>query len=221
MPNNCSRVLFALSFFISLNAYAELIKLNSGQQVEGKILKEEKDSILVDAGIDTPVTYFRDEIKEITADLKPSDLPVDPQLRLQADALEAQALELIDTNKMTEGLAKIRQAIGMDPSPHRLMNYGSILFGNGVAQYRKGMIDDAKIILRDAQTQLNKAIEGFNKTNDAAFIGQSYFLLGEIESNAFNNLTKAKEYYTQAVSICAHDSAKAALAKLPLDFQKP
>lgn len=115
---------------------------------------------------------------------------------------------------MEQGLNTIRQAIAVDPSPLRYMNYGSILFGNGVALFKKGQTDEAKKILTDCEAQLQKAISGFNKEKDVAFLAQSYFLLGEMYNNAFADSVKAKEYYESAVKVYDHEGAKTALARL-------
>ncbi len=211
MLNNV--ILFlCFSLVLCLPVQAENIRLKSGQTVSAKLLKEETDSILVDAGIGTPVTYFRDEIIEILPDdvAKPVVL-AGPQ----ADALEAKGLEFIDADKMDQGLNMIKQAIELDPTPIRYMNYGSILFGNGVELFKKGQIDDAKKTLKACEEQLQKAIAGFDKTKDNAFLAQSYFLLGEMHNNAFADPLKAKTYYERALSYFDHDGAKAALAKLP------
>ncbi len=206
---------FVAVLFLTTPVQAETIKLHSGQTVEGKILKQNKNSVLVDAGVDTPLTYFRDEIKEILPDPSPPAPVQDPQVRAQADALEANAVELIDQDKMDQGLELIRQAIALDPSAQRHLNYGSILFGNGVALYKKGDLDQGKKVLRQSEEQLNKAIAGFNKDTEAAFIAQAYFLLGEMHANAFADIAKAKEHYSKAVFLSDHDGAKSALAKLP------
>ena len=215
MARSLGTLLCCVCFLASVPAGAETIKLYSGQSVQGKILKEEKDSILVDAGVDTPVTYFRDEIKAILPDEKVQPpAAVDPQLRAQADALEAQALELIDADQMDKGLAMVRQAVALDPTPQRHMNYGSILFGNGVALFKQAQAEEGKKILRLCEEQLHKAIEGFNKDKDAVFLAQAYFLLGEMYNNAFADPAKAKEFYSTALTFSDHDGAKAALAKI-------
>ena len=202
-------------------ARAEIIKLNSGQAVEGKVLKKERGSILVDVGIDTPVTYFRDEIKEIVPDPIAPPQVQGQNARLRADALESQAVELIDADKMDQGFDLIAQAIALDPAPRRYMNYGSILFGNGVALFKKGQLEEGKSVLGQSEEQLNKAIAGFDKTKDAVFLGQTYFLLGEMYANAFADAAKAKEFYQKAVSLADHDGAKAALTKISQDSQNP
>ncbi|MBI4308977.1 MAG: hypothetical protein HY591_01455 [Candidatus Omnitrophica bacterium] len=202
-------------------AWAEIIKLKSGQVVEGKVLKEESASILVDVGIGTPVTYFRDEIKEMAPDPKPPAQAQAQDARLRADALESQAVELIDADKMDQGLDLIAQAMALDPLPQRRMNYGSILFGNGVALFKKGRLDEGRSVLRQSEQQLNKAIAAFDQNKDTAFLGQIYFLLGEMYANAFADAAKALEFYKKAVSLAGHDGAKAALEKFAQDSQNP
>ncbi len=199
---------------LAFPAKAETIKLKSGQTIHAKVLKEDKDSIVVDAGIDTPVTYFLDEIKEILPDEELPAPPVDPKIGAAADVLESQALDLIDAQKMEEGLALMRQAIAQDPNPTRYMNYGSVLFGNGVELFKNGLEDQGKKVLRQSEEQLNKAIAGFDKTRDNLFLSQAYFLLGEMYRNAFGDPAKAKELYTQCLAFADHDGAKAALAQM-------
>ncbi len=195
-------------------AWAELIKLKSGQTVEGKIVKERGDSILVDTGIEMPVTYFRDEIKEILPDPPAQPAAPQPDQRGRADALEARAVELIDEGKMDQGLDLINQAIALDPSAQRHMNYGSILFGNGVADFKGGRQDEGKAVLQKAEDELKKAIASFGTKTDPLFPAQCYFLLGEMFKNAFADESQAREFYQKAVDLAGHDGAKAALAKL-------
>ncbi len=178
-------------------ARAEIIKLKSGQEIEGTILKESKDSILLDAGIDTPVTYFRDEIQAILPQPQAPAVPVE-DVHQKADTLENQAVELIAADQMERGLALMDQAIALDPAAQRWMNYGSVLFGNGVSLFKSGRTEEGLKILRQAETQLLKAIAGFDKNKDAVFLGQSYFLLGEMYHNAFNDPDQAQEYYQKS-----------------------
>ena len=214
MPNKIYLPVLIVFLCISSSAQAELIKLKSGQSVEGKIITQDKDKILVDIGIDTPVTYFRDEIKEIAAPAVIEETIQDPQAHLNADAMEAKAVELIDAGQMDQGLEAMRQAIALDATPQRHFNYGSILFGNGVSRFKKGMIEEAKKILLKAQDELDKAISGFDPENDTSVIAQAYFLSGEIQSKAFDDTAKAKVYYQKAISAADHDGAKAALTTL-------
>ena len=93
------------------------------------------------------------------------------------------------------------QAIALDPTPLRHMNYGSILFGNGVAVFKDSDPVKGKEILRQAEAQLLKAITGFNPNRDQAYLSQCYFLLGEMYVNAFGDKFKAIEYYKKAVDL--------------------
>ncbi len=133
----------------------------------------------------------------------------------KADRMEDQAVTAIDAGHMDKGLSLMRQAIAMDPVPSRYLNYGSVLFGNGVSLFKSGQTDKAKKILADARAQLLKAAAGFDKSADAVFLAQSYFLLGEIERNGFADAAKAKEYYQKSLSFYDHEGAKAALAQYP------
>lgn len=194
---------------------AEVIELHSGKKVEGRVVNESKDSILVDVGIDEPVTYFRDEIKAILPDPPPANSSINSkEARVQADQLEARAVGLIDDGNMNQGLDLIKQAVLLSPTPQRHMNYGSILFGNGVELFKKGQREPGRKVLRDAEEELKKAIDGFNANADSIFIGHGYFLLGEMYANAFEDPAQAKAYYTKSVTLSGHEGAKAALAKL-------
>jgi tetratricopeptide (TPR) repeat protein len=142
-------------------------------------------------------------------------LALDNASRTQkADRMENQAVAAVDAGQMEKGLSLMRQAIALDAAPSRELNYGSILFGNGVSLFKSGQKDKGKKILADAREQLLKAADGFDKTKEVLFLGQAYFLLGEIERNGFADAAKAKEYYKKALSFYDHEGAKAALAQL-------
>ncbi len=191
-------------------SWAEIIQLKSGQSIEGKILHQDKDSIQVDAGIETPVTYFSDEIKAILPDGPKPAAKIDSK---QADQWENQAVGLIDEDKMQEGLRLMKKAVALDPTPMRHMNYGSILFGNGVADFKDGRQSQAMDTLHQAEDELDQAIAGFDPQKDNVFLAQAYFLLGEMYLNAFTNQDKAKTFYQKALTYYDHAGAKAALAK--------
>lgn len=133
----------------------------------------------------------------------------------QADRMENQAVAAVDAGRMDKGLSLMRQAIALDAAPSRQLNYGSILFGNGVSLFKGGQKDKAKKVLAEAREQLLKAVDGFDKTKDALFLAQAYFLLGEIERNGFADAAKAKEYYKKSLSFYDHEGAKAALQQMP------
>lgn len=188
---------------------AEVIFLKSGKHVEGKILKEDAKSVVIDAGVDMPVTYFKDEIKSIA-----KDLPYDPLATRHADELEAKAVELIDDNDMNQGLDLMRQALILAPNPQRHMNYGSILFGNGVMLYKDGKKEQGRKVLYQAEEELNKAIGGFDRDKDNFFMAQCFYLLGEMYANAFEDKAKAQDYYQEAIDLSAHPAAQKALKVL-------
>lgn len=132
----------------------------------------------------------------------------------QADQLETQAVDLIDNDQMTEGMALMKQAVDIDPTPMRHMNYGSILFGNGVVDYKNGNKEQGLHTLYEAQDELAQAISGFNPRKEGVFIAQAYFLLGEMYLNAFDNPTKAKIFYRKALLYYPNQGARSALQKL-------
>ena len=139
----------------------------------------------------------------------------DPSRTQQADQMENQAVAAVDAGRMDKGLSLMRQAIALDAAPSRQLNYGSILFGNGVSLFKNGQKDKGRKVLAEAREQLLKAVDGFDKTKDAMFLGQAYFLLGEIERNGFADAVKAKEYYKKSLSFYDHEAAKAALQQMP------
>lgn len=192
-----------------LNLRAETIILNSGKTIQGKIVTQSKDAIVLDTGVENmAVTYYRDEIKSILSD---EDAP---DKSISVDKLENQAVIAIDNGDVDKGLALMAQVIQMDPTPSRHMNYASILFGNGVAAFKNGQGEQSFAILHQSEAELNKAIKDFDKDRDAINLSQCYFLLGEMYLNAFNDTIKAKEFYTKSVSFYDHPVARAALAKL-------
>ena len=69
-------------------------------------------------------------------------------------------------------------------------------------------------MLRQAEVQLLKAIEGFNPNKDQVYLSQCYFLLGEMYLNAFGDKVKAKAYYQKAADLNDYPGARNALNKL-------
>lgn len=191
------------------NGAAEVVFLKSGSHVEGRILKEDSKSVIIDAGVDMPLTYYKDDIKSIE-----KDMPYDPLATKQADQLEARAVELIDTDQMNQGLDLMRQALILAPNAQRHMNYGSILFGNGVKFFKEDKKEQGRNILHQAEEELNKAAVAFNRDKDPFFVAQCFYLLGEMYANAFDDKVKARDYYQEAVELSNHPGAKKALEKL-------
>jgi tetratricopeptide (TPR) repeat protein len=142
-------------------------------------------------------------------------MPPDAQkLKVQADDLEDKGAQAIDDGNMDQGLDFMARAIRLDPSPMRHMLYGSILFGNGVAVFKDSDQNKGITILRQAEGQLLKAIAGFNPNKDQVYLGQCYFLLGEMYSNAFGDKDKARGYYKRSVELNDYPGARDALNKL-------
>ncbi len=72
--------LVAILFLLTAHtAAAESIRLKSGRTVEGKILTRTDDSITFDVGIGVPVTYYLDEIENISEEA-PSPRPIPPHV---------------------------------------------------------------------------------------------------------------------------------------------
>ena len=131
-----------------------------------------------------------------------------------ANQLEAQAIEHIDNERLREGLLLMKQAQEKDPNPMRSMNYGSILFANGVSDFNSGNKLQAIQTLREAEDQLSQAIAGFDPQKNAAFIAQAYFLLGEMYLNGFSNADMAKDFYYKSLEYDDNPGARAAIEAL-------
>ena len=99
---------------------------------------------------------------------------------IQADNFQEQATQDIDDGKMDAALDLMVKAIQLDPSAQRYMNYGSMLFGNGVAVFKGGNQTKGRKILEEAEDQLHKAIARFNPYKDQVYLSQCFFLLGEM-----------------------------------------
>lgn len=136
------------------------------------------------------------------------------KLKSQADDLEDKGVAAIDDGQMDQGLDFMARSIRLDPSPIRYMIYGSILFGNGVAAFKDSDQKKGREILHLAEIQLLQAVQTFNPSKDQVYLGQCYFLLGEMNLNAFGDKPKAKEYYKKAVDLNDYPGARDALNKL-------
>jgi tetratricopeptide (TPR) repeat protein len=134
--------------------------------------------------------------------------------RQAANQLESQAVERIDLNDTEGGLALFQKALESDPTPLRHMNYGSLLFGHGVEEFKAGNKDKAFETLFEAQDHLSNAILGFDPKKDGVFLAQCNFLLGEMYFHAFNDVHKASMFYEKALSYSPHKGAKEALRKI-------
>lgn len=185
---------------------AETLILQSGQQVQGKIVHKDQKSIQVDVGLEIPLTYFHDEIKEI---LPNSSKPVSP-----ADQLEEQAAVKMEEGQVEEAISLMQQAIEIGSTPMRRFNYASMLFGQAVKEFKASNLQKAMPIFKRAEITFNTAIRTLSPVKEPMFIAQAYFLLGEIYFNAYYDKEKAKAYYGKALSLYDNPSAKAALSAL-------
>ncbi len=142
-------------------------------------------------------------------------IPTDGQkLKSQADDLEDKSAQAIDDGNMDQGLDLMVRSIRLDPTPMRHLIYGSILFGNGVAIFKDSDQKKGIETLRLAEAQLLKAINGFNPNKDQVYLGQCYFMLGEIYLNALGDKFKARGYYQKAVDLNDYPGARDALNRL-------
>jgi len=141
--------------------------------------------------------------------------PTDAQkIKSQADDIEDQAAQAIDDGDMSKGMDLMVHAVALDPTPIRRMNYGSMLFGNGVEIFKGSDQHLGQEVLRQAETQLLQAIQGFDPNKDQVYLSQCYYLLGEMYVNAFGDKVKAKAYYTKSAALSEFSGAKDALSKL-------
>jgi tetratricopeptide (TPR) repeat protein len=142
-------------------------------------------------------------------------VPAEAQkIKAQADDLEDKSAQAIDDGNMDQGLDLMVRAIHLDPSPARYMIYGSILFTNGMAALKGSDQNKGIEILRQAEGQLHNAIAGFNPIKDQVYLGQCYFLLGEMYRNAFGDKNKARGYYRQSVELNDYPGARDALNRI-------
>jgi tetratricopeptide (TPR) repeat protein len=208
-----------------LNVSADTLKLRSGKTVQGKIVEQDDRKILLDVGLDSPITYYLDEVTDIFRDTASVDVavqkngpsinpPAENPNQLRADKAEQEGLEFIGRGEMDRGVALLREALQLDPRANRHLNLGSILIGNGISFQKNGKPDDAVKVFEEAEAELQKAIRLFDPDGETTFISQAYSLLGEIYANALNDKVKAKTYYEKSLSFYENPVAKRGLAGL-------
>ncbi|MBI3617645.1 MAG: hypothetical protein HY210_05455 [Candidatus Omnitrophica bacterium] len=97
IPRNLILLFLAVILLGAGAARAEIIRLKSGQTIEGAIVERTEDSIKVDTGPGIPVTYYLDEIEDIpvaarTETPQPEILPTpapEPEITQPPDAHSA------------------------------------------------------------------------------------------------------------------------------------
>lgn len=207
-------ILFSVFFLSPLNAHCEIILLKSGKSIEGVIKEQSDKSILLDVGLNFPITYYLDEINEIVSQKTHQAESGHLSMIQQADALEQKGLNLIEQGAMQEGLVTLRKAIELSPEANRYLNLGSILFGNGVAAFKRGNIDEAVSIFRNAQYELEAAIRLFDRNSQQMFLAQAYFLLGEMQAQGFKDEKSARKFYEQSLSFYVNPAVERRLKQL-------
>jgi tetratricopeptide (TPR) repeat protein len=212
-------VLLALLGF-SCNAHAETVKLKSGKTVQGKIVERDKKTIQLDVGLDFPITYYLDEIQDISPDKPPAAAAAASKSSVSsqetaADQKEQQGLELIDRGQMDEGLALLREAVRMDSAANRHLNLGSILMGNGVSLQKQGKAGEAAKIFHEAESEIQEAIKKFDAQEETMFISEAYNMLGAIYANGLSDQAKAKAFYKKSLSFYDNPAAQRGLQNLP------
>ena len=201
-------------------AVADTIILKSGKTVQGIIRERNAKSIRLDVGLDFPITYYLDEVKDIVSD-NPSDgtdhrnKTASVKNVAQADAFEQQGLDLIEAGKMDEGIALLRKAIALDPKANRHLNLGAVLSGNGVALFKKDDKKEAVKIFKESEDEIKNAIKLFDPEQESIFLSQAYYLLGEMYAQGFENTVGARDYYEKSISFYKNPAAERGLKALP------
>lgn len=212
-------ILFTL-FLVCPNVWSDTIKLKSGKIVHGTIRERNSRLIELDVGLDFPITYYSDEVQEVIVDDQKASSDTAPTPAPQknsganngkADEIEQQGLALIDDGKMDDGVALLRQAVTMDPKASRHLTLGSILFGNGVTLSKGGNNQEALKIFHEAEKEIQEATAMFDPNAERTLLSQAYYLLGEMYANAFDDKSKAKEFYEKSLSFYANPKAQQGL----------
>jgi tetratricopeptide (TPR) repeat protein len=210
--------IFGLFFIFCLPVvYSDTIILKSGKTVQGKIANRTEKSVEIDVGIGFPITYYRDNIESISSDNGGNDQPAaqsSSETVEEADRLERQGLELIDAGEMDKGVELMRKSIKLDPKPHRHLNLGTVLTGNGVSLFKSGKKGPAIKVLKQSEEELQKAIKLFDPEQESILLSQAYFLLGEIHAQAFEDVSAAREYYQKSISFYQNPAAERGLKAL-------
>jgi tetratricopeptide (TPR) repeat protein len=214
-------ILLMVFVFSSHSWAADTIKLKSGKSVQGKIVERDSRMILIDVGLDVPITYYLDEISEVLEDSSvkaqspsPSKGPVVNPDKARADTIEQQGLAAVEQGDTQGGLIFLREALRLDPQASRYLNLGMILFGNAVSLQKQGKSDEAIAIFREAEKEIQQALKLFDPKGETTFISQAYNLLGEMYANAFNDKSKAQSFYEKSLSFFDNPAARRGLQSL-------
>jgi len=211
---------------VSPCVWADRLTLKSGKVVEGKIVERTDQAIQLDVGLDFPITYYTDEIKDIaqspagasdksSSPSSPARLSAaDDSTESKADQVEQQGLDLIDQGQVDQGVKLLHEAIGLDPQANRHLNLGAILIGNGVALQKQGKSDEALKDFQEAESELQQAIKTFDPNGETTFISEAYNLLGEMYANALHDKIKAKTYFEKSLSFYDNPAAKRGIESL-------
>jgi len=141
--------------------------------------------------------------------------PTDVQkFKSQADALEDQSAQAIDDGNIHLGLELMGRSVNLDPAPARRMNYGGMLYGDGIEIFENIDQHQGLVILQKAESQLRLAIAAFNPDQDQIYLSQCYFILGKIYMDAYTDPAKAKEYFKRAIDFSNYTGAESALNRL-------
>ncbi len=213
----CAILIGLVFIFCTPAVHSDTVILKSGKTVQGKIGNRTEKAIEIDVGLGFPITYYLDDIQSIDSDSQKNDKAVvhtSSDKVEEADSLERQGLELIEAGEMDKGLEMLRKAIEFDSKPHRHLNLGAVLSGNGVSLFKNGKKGLAIKVLKSSEEELRKAIELFDPEQESILLSQAYYLLGEIRAQAFEDVIGARDYYQKSISFYENPAAERGLKAL-------
>ena len=212
-------LILSFIFFASNSAVADTLILKSGKTVHGTIRSRTAKSIQMDVGLDFPITYYPDEVKDVVLDNQINeadhiDKPASVKNAAQADAFEQQGLDLIEAGKMDEGIVLMQKAIALDPKANRHLNLGTVLSGNGVALIKKGDKKAAVKTFKRSEEEIKNAIKMFDPKQESILLSHAYYLLGEMYAQGYENPAGAKKYYEKSILFYSNPAAERGLQAL-------
>ncbi len=121
----------------------------------------------------------------------------------QLDALQEQAIRLIQEGKMSEGLTMMMDAVERDPlNPQRHFNLGRILFTYAKSLLQAETLQEAMLLFNRSQEVLEETADLFEIFDpEAKNHSMARFLLGEIEFQINGNFEVARLHYEEALAI--------------------
>lgn len=115
------RLTFLLIVFlcgVNIAAFADIIHLTSGQTIEGRIVERTNDEIKVDTGIGVLVTYYLDEIENISSSSSDSsDIPETDQGNFEDTPRTIRESGRVPTEQVRPSGTAPKPAAGVEPPP--------------------------------------------------------------------------------------------------------